>query len=116
MQINDIFVSCRLMQAINVLCDKLLDIAECFKRFQAMVSIVGRRTANRRPATVTARPISFPNGLYFHEFLVLNRCAPLPRTFFVAIGWNARGLAAACAGDDEQARVLLNKIQQFIDD
>ena len=115
MQINDIFMACRLVQAINVLCDKLLDIAECFERLQAMVCVIRCRTTNRRPTTVTSRPISFPNGLFFHEFLVLNRRAPLPGTFFVAIGWNTRGLAAACASDDEQARVLLNKIQQFID-
>ena len=111
-QVDHVLVAGLLVQAVHVLREQQLELAEPFQPGQGMVGGIGQRLAEPPPADQAARPVALAGEFLTHEGLVGHRLGTLPAAIGVAIIRNARIGAAAGAGQHEQAPVLRDETLQ----
>lgn len=115
MQVDDRAAAGRLVQAVHVLRDQQFDAAFVFQPRQRQMRCVGPHLAEAAPAYHAARPVARAGQAGAHEGLEVDGRLALPLALAVAVVGNARGGAAARAGQDKQAMVAVDESPQGID-
>jgi len=110
MQIDDAGAAGGLMQAVHILSQKNFALAHRLEPRQSAMRVIRSRLTKAAPADETARPIALARSCFAHESLKGHRWRALPVAGGVAIIRNARIRAAAGAGEDEKALVLVDEI------